>query len=361
MEGTAFAGYLFPTRLGQAWNAGMLVLMLSVQSSLTMAYVDTDKVRWTSPEQAIQSEFSAGFTTESRVAALAVMVESAKLRRELLTDRNTSTLAPSFACPPAVSGLEDSGRHDIEVHHYLRHKIWADNFDFCRGSFGLWTEGAGVESPLRAATIATAVGLKPGQLVLDVGSGCGNYAQWYYEWFGARTIGLDYTEEAVKFAQESVAGAAPAQFCWMDISRYLGDWLPSRSIDLAVSFGVFYYLRVDVGRFEAGPEPMPGEGFANATRTPCDRLAATHLTQCRVAREMFRVVRELGYVWIGHLGSYKGKWDPKRVWGKNYWPCCFREELLRQEVSLREVPESKLFASHIDWDPTYSLILKRLS
>lgn len=34
----------------------------------------------------------------------------------------------------------------------------------------------------------------------------------------------------------------------------------------------------------------------------------------------------------------QGKWDPKNIWGRNYWRCCFYEELRRKEVALMEVP-----------------------
>merc|ERR1712014_566586 len=98
---------------------------------------------------------------------------------------------------------------------------------------GLWTGGCGVDCPLRAAVLGTLTGLRPGQLVLDVGSGCGLYSEWLYEWFGARSIGLDFVEAAVEFAQKKVASKAPAAFCWLDIARSGLGFIPAGSVDLA--------------------------------------------------------------------------------------------------------------------------------
>merc|ERR1712216_705238 len=100
--------------------------------------------------------------------------------------------------------------------------------------------------------------------------------------------------------------------------------------------------------------------MGGARLTPCAALRGTVRTQCRAAREMFRAVRVGGVVWISHNGSYRGKWDPKRVWGEDYWKCCFQGELRRGEAQLDEVDEAELFLHDTAWDPTYSLIVKKL-
>mmetsp|Transcript_74608 Transcript_74608/g.235814 ORF Transcript_74608/g.235814 Transcript_74608/m.235814 type:complete len:119 (+) Transcript_74608:765-1121(+) len=95
-------------------------------------------------------------------------------------------------------------------------------------------------------------------------------------------------------------------------------------------------------------------------RTPCSGLMHTRQTQCFVAREMFRTVRVGGHVWIYHNGSYRRKWDPKYVWGPQYWHCCFGQELKAGSVQLLEVPEHELFLHGSNWNPTYSVVLQRL-
>lgn len=259
-------------------------------------------------------------------------------------------------CPPGGAGVGNWATR-IEEHHHVRHEYWAEGADFC-STLGLWTNGCGIMCPLRAAVIGTAVDLHPGQLVLDVGSGCGHFALWFHEWFGAGTLGVDFVEAAVEHARRHVATAVPSRFCWLNIATELG-WLPSRTVDLVTAVSVIHYLRTDTARYEFGEEPIPGEGKSNATRTPCAGLWRTEKTQCSVARELFRVVRRGGHVWIAHNGSYKGKWDPRRVWGRGYWRCCFARELERGEAELREVPELEVFLDSEAWDPAYSVVLRR--
>eukprot|EP00913_Durusdinium_trenchii_P017599 g16540.t1 len=124
---------------------------------------------------------------------------------------------------------------------------------------------------------------------------------------------------------------------------------------------VLQYLRSDAERWEAGPEPWPSSGVRNVSRTPCQKLSRTRKTQCRVAWEMFRATALGGYTWVAHNSVYQGKWDPKLTWGKRYWNCCFHEELKRQEIRISEVSELDIFMSGLTWDPTYSLILRRLA
>lgn len=158
-----------------------------------------------------------------------------------------------------------------------------------------------------------------------------------------------------------VAPSVAAQFCWLNVDSHIGPWIPDRSFDLATAVSVLHYLRTDSERYEAGPQPIPCKPHANASRTPCDLLSQTRKTQCHVAREMFRVIKIGGYVWIAHNGSYEAKWDPKRVWGRHYWKCCFKEELRTGELYMTEVSETVLFMAKKRADPTYSLILRRVS
>merc|ERR1711879_821928 len=135
-----------------------------------------------------------------------------------------------------------------------------------------------------------------------------------------------------------VATKVPSQFCWLDVASGL-HWLPSGMADLATAVSVLHYLRTDMSRFEAGDDVVGGRG----ARTPCRLLSRTVKTQCHVAREMLRAVKVGGYVWIAHNGSYRAKWDPRQVWGEDYWKCCFSLELQSGAVELQEVPELDVF------------------
>lgn len=291
----------------------------------------------------------------ARMSFLSHLVQSAKIRKSLSqgSKDKDSKVFEHISCPERGAGV-GNWANQMEEHHYKRHKFWAEDSNFCE-STGLWTGGCGVMCPLRAAVIGTTVGLGPGQRVLDIGSACGHFAQWFYEWFGASTFGVDFLEQAVQFANVKVAAKRPAKFCWLDIARRGLDWVPKGEFDLATAVSVLHYLKTDTGVYEHH------EWLSrNLTRTPCHILSRTKGTQCRAAKEMFTALRRGGSLWIQHNGSYKGKWDPKRVWGTEYWSCCFHQELQQGKAEVHEVPEDDLFLVDPGWDPTYSVIVKRL-
>lgn len=298
-------------------------------------------------------------TSEDRAAALGQLIASAKVRKALsgaTGQVSQAESAPSqppvdVECPAAGLGV-GSWTTTIEDHHYNRHRFWATDAGFCKQT-GLWTGGCGEMCPLRAAVIGTTAGLGPGMQVLDIGSACGHFARWFSEWFGASTFGVDFLEEAVAYANQEVSNIAPAKFCWLDVAKHGLSWVPSQRFDLATAVSVLHYMRTDHGRFERRD---PG----NATRTPCAQLANTQGTQCRVAIEMFRALRVGGRLWIAHNGCYKGKWDPRRVWGPQYWSCCFGSPIKEGRAMLLEVPEDDLFLHSPEWDKTYSVIVQRL-
>lgn len=318
-------------------------------------------------EEVLNHVRSRGFQESDRRARLLQQDAVARLRRQLLeaslaSPRPKPSDRPRFACPPPGAGIPEMGYGtDIEEFHYQRHQMWAEEQDLCRRSFGLWTYGGKSSCAIRAEVIGSMAALVPGDLVLDVSSACGHMARWFYDWYGAKTLGVDFQPAATAFAEKYVTPFAPAQFCWLDVSSQLGDWLPNRSVKLATAISVLEYLRSDSNRWQSGAEPCPNCGIQNVSRTPCHLLPDTQKTQCRVTREMFRATAVGGHTWVAHNGVYQGKWDPKRVWGSQYWKCCFHGELRRKEAVLIEVPEDEIFQSGAEWDKTYSVILKRLA
>eukprot|EP00747_Dinoflagellata_sp_TGD_P059673 gnl/TRDRNA2_/TRDRNA2_151675_c0_seq2.p1 gnl/TRDRNA2_/TRDRNA2_151675_c0~~gnl/TRDRNA2_/TRDRNA2_151675_c0_seq2.p1 ORF type:complete len:459 (+),score=58.15 gnl/TRDRNA2_/TRDRNA2_151675_c0_seq2:126-1502(+) len=276
--------------------------------------------------------------SEHRWAWLAQTIESARVRSLLVGSQAESKELQAPECPPSGAGV-GSWRSETDKFHHLRHTQWATFYDFCRSGQGLWTGSGGASIPVHYAAIADTVVLRPGQLVLDVGSGCGHAALWLHRWYGARTIGVDFVEEAVEFARDAVSPAAPASFCWFNVATEGLGFVPAGSIDLATAVSVLHYLRTDADVF--GLPDWPAN--RTAARTPCHMLMHVKQTQCFVAREMFHKVRVGGHAWIAHNGCYKGKWDPRRVWGPQYWRCCFGPELQHGYASLHEVSERDLF------------------
>eukprot|EP00929_Paragymnodinium_shiwhaense_P008597 TRINITY_DN112552_c0_g1_i1.p1 TRINITY_DN112552_c0_g1~~TRINITY_DN112552_c0_g1_i1.p1 ORF type:complete len:365 (-),score=36.94 TRINITY_DN112552_c0_g1_i1:497-1591(-) len=307
------------------------------------------------------------------VTALDRMITAAMIGKSLSSGEEVA--APSVTCPPAGAGLasfyqpqgKDLSRTGLERHHFMRHAVWAAKDDFCAQGFGLWTKGGGIRCPLTAAVIGTTVGLGYGQSVLDVGSGCGHYSKWFYKWFGARTIGIDFVDSAIIFARQvAEMRGVPATYCHFNVATEGLGFVDKESVHLALAVSVIHYLKTDTYRFQLEDTNQreghlrPIDAPENRTRTPCLSLAQTEGTQCSVVRGMFRAIKVGGHVWIQHNGSYKGKWDPKLVWGTEYWRCCFASELRTRTVSLQEIDESLLFLTLPDADKTYSLVLRRL-
>lgn len=119
------------------------------------------------------------FSDDDREEHLAILLESIKARRQLF-GLETNISRPNFSCPPPGTGVYNWSE-EVEDYHWARHNYWATEMDFCRTN-GLWTGGCDWMCPLRAAIIGDFVGLRPGQLVLDVGAACGHFAEWFYEW-----------------------------------------------------------------------------------------------------------------------------------------------------------------------------------
>ena len=54
-------------------------------------------------------------------------------------------------------------------------------------------------------------------------------------------------------------------------------------------------------------------------------------------------------------GNYKGKYDPRLVWGQDYWKCCFMKEVQRGLAELQELSEHELFDVPPNKQPTYTV------
>ncbi|OLQ10760.1 hypothetical protein AK812_SmicGene5456 [Symbiodinium microadriaticum] len=144
------------------------------------------------------------FDDRQRHATLVSLVAMAKVRRQL-EEGGVNHTKPAFNCPEPGAGVPVKSEHVMEDFHYKKFRMWAEDYDFCSSSLGLWTGGCGAVCGLRAAVVGHMVQLRPGQLVLDAG----------------------------------VATSVPAQFCWMDVASQLSSrWLPARSVDLAIAISV---------------------------------------------------------------------------------------------------------------------------
>eukprot|EP00439_Symbiodinium_sp_Y106_P055408 s1691_g7.t1 len=210
------------------------------------------------------------FDERQRHATLVSLVSMAKIRRQL-EEAGVNHTKPAFNCPEPGAGVPVNSEHILEDFHYKKFRMWAEDYDFCSSSLGLWTGGCGAVCGLRAAVVGHMVQLRPGQLVLDVGSGCGHFAEWFYDWFGAQTIGVDFQRAGVDYANHHVATSVPAQFCWMDVASQLSShWLPAHSVDLAIAISLHAMELAEVELPGPGDEAAPRHAVAGGHCTDWD-------------------------------------------------------------------------------------------
>eukprot|EP01083_Nonionella_stella_P163276 536891_1 len=147
---------------------------------------------------------------------------------------------PSFD----VSLVENNtvGRVRSAWHEY---QIRSSNNNSCRSGFGMW---APFTKPGYHKCMARNVGyawrLKPGDIVLDMGSGCGHtLLQWVY-WYGVFGVGFDWQKENVLYSNDvAMKNGLNAQFYQASIqSIYLEEWIPNESFDYIHTNAVLMYL-----------------------------------------------------------------------------------------------------------------------
>ena len=210
-------------------------------------------------------------------------------------ERNRSFAA--IKCPPpplARSG--DAGLANTGLSKYaLRGR------SKCGTAAGLWMFPHVASLSCIVRVVGERLSLRRGQLVLDWGSGCGHMLVGLAQLYGVRGLGLDITDSAVAWASRH----APAgRFCAAD-GRSMA-FLPADTFDAVVSYAALYHL------------PYPA--------------------QCETLKEMLRVTRVGGHVWIGWNGAH-GRVEPTR-WASH----CLAGEYA-DAVELSVVAESELFVA----------------
>lgn len=108
--------------------------------------------------------------------------------------------------------------------------------------------------------------LRPGDLVLDWGSGCGHKLSWANRLFGVEGLGVELVKATAAWARRHSAGT----HCHAD-GRDL-SWIPSGSFDAVISFAALYHLH---GR-----------------------------EQCDVVGQLVEKLRPGGRAWLGWMAPY---------------------------------------------------------
>lgn len=106
----------------------------------------------------------------------------------------------------------------------------------CQDHRGMWREEASDVHKCVLITVAHMMNFRPGQLVLDWGSGCGHSLTWAKMLFDVDGLGIDIEGNAVGWAQDHSAGI----FCHVD-GRNL-RWIPDGIFDHVISYAALYHL-----------------------------------------------------------------------------------------------------------------------
>lgn len=195
----------------------------------------------------------------------------------------------------------------------------------CQSDKGVW--GAALEDSHKCVLVVVAelLGFKPGELLLDWGSGCGHAMTWAKMFFDVDGLGLEATPAAARWADRFSAG----RHCAID-GRYL-EWIPDGLFDYVLSYAALLHLTTE--------------------------------EQCAVALQLVRKLRPAGRAFFGWNRAHRtSPWS---------WFACFRQASLAgtPKVDVEAVEEWHLFPRDRDealqsfaWAyPAYAILVKRLA
>lgn len=106
----------------------------------------------------------------------------------------------------------------------------------CQSGAGMWRRQMGEVHKCVLISIAHLLDFRPGNLVLDWGSGCGHKLSWAKQLFDVDGLGVDVEGDAVAWARDHSVGA----FCHAD-GRDL-TWIPDGIFDKVISYAAIYHL-----------------------------------------------------------------------------------------------------------------------
>lgn len=174
--------------------------------------------------------------------------------------------------------------------------LWGDHLHH-----GLWRDGirdhaAATEELLR--TIATAVGMKKGDRVCDVGCGYGGPARWFVRETGAKVVAVTNSPKQAAFAREAGGGVAVRLTDWLE------NGLPEDSFDAVVAVESISHFSEPGPAIQEMARVLKSEGsIVIATWMIGSRASGWLLDPIRRAGELHGLADEKAYrVWADAAG-----------------------------------------------------------
>ncbi|CAE7700820.1 unnamed protein product, partial [Symbiodinium microadriaticum] len=195
------------------------------------------------------------------------------MRRNVGVPDRSSTVIDHINCPASTASVDEELAQKIQKYSNRANQLQ------CQDSRGMWNEAMSDIHKCVLITVGHWLGFRPGQLMLDWGSGCGHKLSWAKMLFDVDGLGVEIQEPAARWAQLYSAG----KFCQGD-GRELG-WIPEDTFDYVISYASIYHL--------------------------------TKLDQCKVGIQLMRKLKIGGKAFLGwNHGPVMNNWE---------WLKCFQE------------------------------------
>ena len=235
-------------------------------------------------------------------------------RRELSRadgDNNSPSLATSrsIVCPSGVTTTNESSRYE---NYALSGCEKGDN----------WSLDVRPVHKCIVATIGKYLKMKPNDLVLDWGAGCGHKLAWMSHWFGVHGFGLDLSSTAAGWAKNH--SQSMVNYCVGDATNL--SYIPPNTFDFAISYASLLHLPAKL--------------------------------RCQTVQELIRVVKPGGKFWDGWNRFTNAKYDGMTC---ENWKTCLAGLELEHAASL-ELCENEISffgMTPYDWPIHNTIVIRK--